>query len=80
MLGKLFLAHPRSVSESYREHLISASGFGATMILAGVACLVHAIVPGLFVHTGSKAIQRLYDRMIQIRARTHHGGAGERSV
>jgi Family of unknown function (DUF6356) len=69
MIERYFLKHPRSVGESYAEHLGSAGQFGATMILAGMACLVHALIPGLFVKTGSAAIARLYDRMVAKRLR-----------
>lgn len=69
MLERLFLAHPRAVRESYSEHLLVAGSFGLTMIGAGMACLVHAVVPAFFERTGSRAIQHLYDRMIQNRSR-----------
>ena len=69
MLDRLFLAPPRTVQESYGEHLVVASSFGLTMIAAGMACMVHALVPGLFERTGSRAIQHLHDRMIRNRSR-----------
>lgn len=61
--------HPASVGETYFEHLTHASGFGLSMIVAGIACLVHAIIPGWFVSTGSNTIRRLHDRMIANRKR-----------
>jgi len=61
---RLFLDHPRSVGESYLEHQRHAFGFGMALLGAALACLVHAVVPGLFVHTGSEAITRLHDRMV----------------
>ena len=61
---RLFLEHPRSVGESYLEHQRRAFGFGCSLFLAALACFVHAIVPGLFVRTGSSAIARLHDRMV----------------
>ncbi len=63
MIDRLFLAHPRTVRESYAEHFGIAGRFGLTMIGAGLALLVHAIVPGLFIRTGSGAIKRLYGEM-----------------
>ena len=60
---RLFLQHPRSVGESYLEHQRHALGFGFSLLLAALACLIHAVVPGLFVHTGSDAITRLHGRM-----------------
>lgn len=69
MIDKMFNDHPQSVGETYFEHMHTASWFAGTMLVAGVACLVHALVPGLFVKTGSKAIERLYDRMVVNRSR-----------
>ena len=64
MFTRLFLQHPRSIGESYLEHQRHALGFGFSLLLASLACFVHAIVPGLFVRTGSTAIARLHDRMV----------------
>ena len=69
MIERYFSEHPRSVGESYGEHLQTAGWFGMTMIVAGLACLVHALIPGLFIKTGSAAIGRLHHRMIVSRSR-----------
>jgi hypothetical protein len=68
-LFRLFSEHPASVGETYGQHLASAAGFSGRMIVAGIACLIHALLPFLFVRTGSNAIARLHDRMIVNRAR-----------
>jgi hypothetical protein len=34
------------------------------MVFAGIACLVHGVLPFLFVRTGSRAIAELNDRMV----------------
>jgi hypothetical protein len=65
----LFTDHPKSVDETYGEHLVMASGFGSRMILAGFACLLHGLLPFLFVKTGSQAITELHDRMVTNRNR-----------
>ena len=41
-----------------------ASGFGLRMILGGLACLIHGLLPFLFVRTGSTAITALHARMV----------------
>ena len=64
-----FSEHPRSVGESYFEHLESASFFGSRMILAGCACLLHGLFPFLFVTTGSSTVKHLHERMITHRTR-----------
>ena len=70
MFTRLFLEHPRSIGESYLEHQRCALVFGLSLVAAGLACVVHALVPGLFVRTGSDAITRLNAQMIARRART----------
>ena len=69
MLKDAFTAHPAAVNETYGEHLASATGFGLTMIVSGLACLVHGVLPFLFVKTGSHAITALHDRMVTNRVR-----------
>jgi hypothetical protein len=63
-LRQLFSEHPASVGESYLTHLLQASTFAVRMVGAGLACLVHAILPFLFVHTGSDCISRLHQEMM----------------
>ena len=62
-----FTEHPGSVGESYTEHLRHAAGFGASMIGGGLACLVHAVLPFLFTHTGSTVVAALNTRMVVAR-------------
>jgi len=59
-----FTAHPASVGESYLQHLHHAAGFAASMIKGGLAVLVHAVLPFLFVKTGSGVIADLNTRMV----------------
>jgi hypothetical protein len=75
MPGKLFLDHPRSLDETYWQHQHRALRFGISMIVAGVACLIHALVPVLFVRTASMRVQSLYDEM---HATRRLGGASHR--
>jgi hypothetical protein len=63
-LNRAFTEHPASVGESYSEHLFRAVYFGTRMVCAGAACLVHGVLPFLFVRTGSRAIAELNDRMV----------------
>lgn len=78
----LFSEHPASVGETYGEHLATAGGFSARLFVGAAACLVHAVLPFLFVRTGSSIIAELHDRMVVNRARTGAAGGspnGERS-
>jgi hypothetical protein len=65
----LFTEHPATVGETYLQHLHAASGFGLRMLAAGLACLVHAVLPFLFTRTGSDAIADLHARMVAQRRR-----------
>ena len=64
-----FTRHPHEVGETYGEHFAVASGFGTSMILGGLACLVHAVLPFLCTTTGSRTIRRLHERMVTHRVR-----------
>ncbi|WP_309643935.1 DUF6356 family protein [Phenylobacterium sp.] len=71
-----FNRHPSDVGESYGEHLGQASRFGATMIVAGLACIVHAVFPFWFEKTASLCVQRLHARM-SARHRPQASSGGE---
>jgi hypothetical protein len=66
---RAFTEHPASVGESYGEHLGRATCFGLRMVFAGIACLVHGVLPFLFERTGSRAIADLNERMVVNRRR-----------
>ena len=66
---QLFTHHPASVGESYGDHFLAASGFGFRMLLGAIACLIHAVLPFMFVTTGSNMICLLNDRMVVNRQR-----------
>lgn len=68
-LERLFTEHPESVGETYWQHLAHAAGFGVRMVLGGLCCLAHALLPFLFVTTGSRMIASLHDRMVVNRRR-----------
>ena len=59
--------HLNSCGEGYFKHLVFASGVGAKMIVAGLACVAHGLLPGLFETTGSRTIKSLAARF------THRG-------
>ncbi len=79
-LLRAFSEHPASVGESYTEHMGHAACFGVRMIAAGVACLVHALLPFLFVHTGSRTIAELNERMISGRSTRPEPIAGKQRL
>jgi hypothetical protein len=63
ILQRLFLSHPQAVDESYGEHFLFALGFAARLLGAGLAALVHAIIPCLFETTASRMIREMHDRI-----------------
>ena len=63
ILHRLFLSHPQTVDESYGEHFLFALGFAARLFGAGLAALVHAIIPCLFETTASRIIREMHDRI-----------------
>lgn len=69
MIKQAFTQHPESVGETYFEHLSHACGFGVRMVLGGFACILHGILPFLFVKTGSKQIETLHGKMVVNRSK-----------
>ena len=59
-----FTEHPHQIGETYAEHFATATGFGTAMLVGGLACLVHAVLPFLCTTTGSQTIRRLHNRMV----------------
>ncbi len=59
LIDRIFLSHPRSIGESFAEHFVMAFGFGARMAVAGLACMIHAIIPSLFADTASRTVLTL---------------------
>lgn len=49
-------AHLAGAGESYFQHLRFASAVGSMLVAAGLACLLHAIVPGVCRDTASRTI------------------------
>ena len=62
-IDRLFLAHPRSAGQGYFEHMQFAWRFGATMLVGGVAALLHGLLPFLFQTTGGDTVRELYARL-----------------
>lgn len=61
MFDRLFLEHPRSIGMSWGEHGRGAFSIGLTMFLGGIACMIHAAIPGLFRDTASKVLERMHN-------------------
>jgi len=58
--ARMFADHPRSLGETYLGHARGAMKIGGALIGAGVACFVHALVPGICTTRASRTIHRLH--------------------
>ena len=63
MADNPFTRHLDEVDEGYGKHLAQATRFGVRMILGGLACIVHGLLPFLFTTTGSRTIRELHRGM-----------------
>jgi len=63
-LDRLFIAHPRTVNEDYLSHAGVAMRFALLLLSAGLAALVHAVIPALFKTTASSMIKKLHAEMM----------------
>jgi len=52
-----FLDHPRSVGETYFQHMKFAGWFASRLFLATMAAIIHAIIPCMFEKTASRMDQ-----------------------
>ena len=64
-LERLFIAHPRTVNEDYLGHAGVALRFAMLLLGAGLAALVHAVIPALFETTASTTIKKLHAEMMR---------------
>ncbi len=53
---------------SWASHGAGAVAIGARMIGAGTACIVHAVVPGLFTETAGRTVMGLHEQMVRRKA------------
>lgn len=77
LFRSIFIEHPASVDETYLQHCISAFNFGMKMVAAGVACMVHGLLPALFVTRGSDTVCALHERMVVNRRKNGRNGGAD---
>ena len=58
-----FTKHPKSVNETYFQHMRCAFTFFYTLLGLSLAALVHSVFPFWFEHTASNGIKELNDCM-----------------
>ena len=62
-ISAVFLDHPGSVNETYFQHMRFALGFAFWLFIAGIAALIHALVPAACETTASRILKRLTAKM-----------------
>ena len=55
--------HLNDAGESYTQHLLFASSIALKMLIAGMQCFLHALIPGIFKTSGSNTIKELYNKI-----------------
>jgi hypothetical protein len=73
-LDRLFFAHPRSLGMSWAVHGAGAVKVGVQLIGAGVAAIVHGLIPGVFGETASGTVTRVYDHIQRTRGKPTDAG------
>ena len=53
--------HLNEVNETYFQHMRIAFKIGFTMLVTGIFCLIHGLIPSLFKKTGSNQIAKMYE-------------------
>ena len=57
--------HLNEVNETYLQHMRIAFKIGLTMLVTGVFCLIHGLIPSLFKKTGSNQIAKMYEMVLR---------------
>jgi uncharacterized protein YjeT (DUF2065 family) len=52
-------AHLTEAGETYFDHLRFAAGVGLMLVAAGLACIIHGLLPGLCTKTASRTVDEL---------------------
>ena len=63
LVNRIFVDHPKSVDESYFQHMAFAGWFASRLFLAGIAAGIHAVIPCLCETTASRMIGEMNARL-----------------
>jgi len=69
-----FTSHPRSIGESYLQHLIYAISTALSLSLTCGILVIHGLLPFLFTRTVSNRLYKVVDEMEE---RAHIGRFGD---
>mgnify|MGYP000100205312 CR=1 FL=1 len=62
-MKNIFTDHPKSVDETYFQHMKAALFFAYNLFTGAIACIIHAFFPFLFVHTAGKKVHYIVKYM-----------------
>jgi hypothetical protein len=68
VVGRLFADHPRSLGMTWASHGAGAAVIAVRLIGAGIACLIHALVPAWFTQTAGRTITEMHDEIARRKA------------
>lgn len=60
---RIFVDHPKSVDQTYIQHMCVAGWIFSRLLAASCAALIHAIIPCLFEKTAGRMIEEMYARI-----------------
>ena len=64
----MFREHPQSLGMSWASHGAGAVRIGARLIGAGIACMVHAVIPAWFTQTAGRTVTAMHEDMARRKA------------
>jgi len=70
----LFTEHPKSVGETYLQHMGSALSFAKALSTAVFFATAHAVLPFVFTKSASRIVISLHERMVAHRSRSEDTG------
>lgn len=62
-------SHLKDVNESYFMHLFYAVKYGIVLILLGLACILHGLIPNLFISTASDTMHSILKEINERKAK-----------
>ena len=74
VIDRLFLAHPRSLGMTWAGHGSGAFKVGFQLIGAGLAAVIHGVIPGIFGETASGTVTRVYEHIQRTRGNSTDAG------
>jgi hypothetical protein len=74
VVDRLFFEHPRTLEMTWAGHGAGAVKVGFQLIGAGLAALIHAVVPGIFGETASNTVIKIHDQIQKLNAKRSGDG------